>query len=91
MLNEDLNNQTDELFPDTKNILEDYKSGKKKPVPMSEVFTLENVKKNLLPQFRTKEEIIEKAKATDPRIAILHGIFNTIRRIYIVSRYKNKV
>ena len=64
MLNEDLNNQTDELFPDTKNILEDYKSGKKKPVPMSEVFTLENVKKNLLPQFRTKEEIIDKAKAT---------------------------
>ena len=64
MLNDDLNNQTDELFPDTKKILEEYESGKRKTVPMSEVFTLENVKKNLLPQFRTKEEIIEKAKAT---------------------------
>ena len=44
--------------------MEDIESGKKKPVSMSEVFTLENVKKNLLPEFRPKEEIIKKAKAT---------------------------
>ena len=53
----DLNEQMDDLL--TSNSVE-----KNKDMSMSDIFSFDRFKKEALPQFREKDEIIEKATAT---------------------------